>query len=248
MLRKEWFRPKKMRVLLAWIGVPFLIFYSEMTDFSYRWGGILIGVGEIIRLWALGFVERKGKKLAMRGPYAFTRNPLYVGNFFLGLGVVTIVANWYFLAVFLAGFAYIYLKTIRNEEKDLLATFGKPYADYCAEVPAVFPRLTPYKAPEPDSFDWRRILKHHEYVTGLGIALMLCCIHLYDELFVEKDPIESQLALIVITAVLAVALIAERIFVSDFKTKFAQGMPNLFLKKRNKSLTPKPEKKYNPPR
>ena len=94
MLRIEWFRPKKLRVLLAWIGAPFLFIYSNVSDLSFLWGVILMAAGELIRLWSLGFVEKKGKELAMNGPYAFTRNPLYVGNFFLGLGLVTIAANW----------------------------------------------------------------------------------------------------------------------------------------------------------
>lgn len=232
MLRKEWFRPKKMRVLLAWIAMPFLIYYSTTNDTNYRWGVILLIIGEVIRVWALGFVEKKGGKLAMSGPYAFTRNPLYVGNFFLGLGIAIICANWIILGLFLVGFTAIYVGTIRGEEKDLLALFGPHYETYCKNVPRFFPRLTPYSSPTPDTFQWQRIIKHHEYVTILGLILAICGIHLYDELFIEKDSLASQAILLAVTVMIIFVLALERIFISNFKSMFAEGLPNLFLKKK----------------
>ena len=141
MIRKEWFRPKKLRVLLAWTSVPFLIYYANIGDTSYRCGAVLMALGELIRLWSLGFVEKKGQKLAVNGPYAFTRNPLYVGNFFLGLGIVVMAANWIIALLFLIGFFFVYLGTIRSEEKDLEERFGPPYQEYCKNVPRLFPRL-----------------------------------------------------------------------------------------------------------
>jgi protein-S-isoprenylcysteine O-methyltransferase Ste14 len=232
MIRKEWFRPKKLRVLLAWIGAPLLLIYSNVSDASFRWGVITMILGETIRFWSLGFMEKKGQKLAMSGPYAFTRNPLYWGNFFLGLGVVIIPANWVFIIIFLVGFSLIYIGTIRGEEKDLRALFGAPYEDYCKNVPRLFPRLTPYKAPESGSFEWQRIWKHHEYVTALGLVLVFCGVHLYDELVREKDTLASQAGLITVIVVIALVLIFERLFISNFKRMFSEGLPNLFLKKK----------------
>ena len=232
MIRKEWFRPKKLRVLMAWIAAPVLLFYSNLNGTSFFWGAALMIAGELIRCWSLGFVEKKGWKLAMSGPYALTRNPLYVGNFFLGLGLVVIAANWIFVALFFIGFTFIYLGTIRGEEKELLERFGATYENYCKNVPRLFPRFTPSKAPEPNSFDWNRIVMHHEYVTALGIALLLCGIRLYYTLFLQKEPLGSQAGLIVIFIILSAALVFERLFISDFKRMFAEGLPNLFLKKK----------------
>jgi len=233
-IRKEWFRPKKLRVLLAWIGAPLLIYFSRMTDFSYRWGAVLMILGELIRIWSLGFMEKKEAKLATSGPYAFVRNPLYIGNFFLGLGVIVITANWIMTLVFLIGFFAIYLGTIRHEEEALRKLLGKPYEEYCKNVPALFPRLTPYVAPEKTSFDWKRAFKHHEYVTLLGVALALCGIHLYDELLIEKDTVVSQSGLIAVISILGLMLAFERLFISNFNKMFAEGLPNLFHKKSNK--------------
>ncbi len=232
MIRKEWFRFKKMRILLAWIGAPLLFFFSHISAASFFWGALLMVLGELTRLWALSFMERKGTRLAVGGPYAFSRNPLYVGNFFLGLGVIVICANWIIAVLFLAGYSVMYLGTIRQEEKELRERFGKVYEDYCRHVPRLFPRLTPYGTPDKTAFDWKRIFRHHEYVTVLGVALLLCGIHLYDTLFLQKEPLASQTGSIVALLVLLAVLIFERLFISNFKQMFAEGLPNLFLKKK----------------
>lgn len=219
----QWqFQFKKLRILLAWLAAPLLIYYSKISDPSFLWGTALILLGELIRLWSLGFVEKKGQRLAMSGPYAFIRNPLYFGNFFLGLGVIVICSNGIIAAIFITGFTIMYLGTIRQEEKELKERFGKTYEDYCKDVPALFPRLFPYAAPEKDFFDWRRIFKHHEYVTVLGIILLLCGIHLYDEIFIEKELFSTQRGLIFFTAIVAIILILERLFISRLPETFIQ--------------------------
>jgi phosphoglycerol transferase MdoB-like AlkP superfamily enzyme len=195
-----------------------------MNDRTFLWGTIFLIIGELIRFWALGFVEKKGRKLAMSGPYAFVRNPLYVGNFFLGLGVVVIVWNWIILVLFLAGFFGIYAGTIRGEEKHLKEMFGKSYEDYCRNVPSFFPRLTPYTAPEKDSFLWSRIIKHHEYITVAGILLMLMIIYLYEKLFLAKEPVTHEMPLIVATVIVALALVLERVFVSRLHITFFERL------------------------
>lgn len=232
MIRKEWFRFKKMRILAAWLGVPLLIFFSHIGDASYGWGAALMILGELVRLWALGFVERKGTKLSMSGPYALTRNPLYVGNFLLGLGVIVICANWILAAIYIIGYTVMYLGTIRNEEMELQQRFGKVYEDYCKNVPRLFPRLTPYQPSEKIPFDGKRIFKHHEYVTVLGVGLLLSGFYLYKEIFVEKNAPSTQTGWIVFSVAIAVLLILERLFISNFKNKFAEGLPDLFLKKK----------------
>ena len=219
-----WFKFKKIRLLLAWGSIPILLFCANMSDRTFLWGTVLVMIGELIRFWALGFVEKKGQKLAMSGPYAFVRNPLYVGNFFLGLGVVVIVGNWIVLALFLAGFLGIYAGTIRGEEKHLQEMFGTPYEDYCKNVPSFFPRPTPYAAPTKDSFLWGRIIKHHEYITVAGILLMLMMIRLYDKLFLAKEPVAHEMPLIVAAVIVTLALALERVFVSRLHITFFERL------------------------
>lgn len=217
---RGWFQFKKMRLLLAWAAIPILILSSNMNDRTFRWGIITMILGELIRFWALGFIEKKGEKLAMSGPYAFVRNPLYVGNFFLGLGITILVWNWMITVLFLVGFLGIYTGTIRGEEKYLRERHGKTFEDYCAHVRAFFPRLTPYKAPQQDSFRWDRIIKHHEYVTVLGIMLIAMLIHLYDEIILAKESVGDQLPLLLVTLAVILVLALERLFISRLHVNF----------------------------
>ena len=219
-----WFKFKKMRLLLAWGSIPVLLYCAHMSDRSFQWGAVLLIVGESIRFWALGFVEKKGRKLAMSGPYAFVRNPLYVGNFFLGLGVVVIVSNWIVLVLFLAGFLAIYTGTIRGEEKHLQEMFGKPYEDYCKSVPSFLPQLTPYAAPEKDSFLWSRIVKHHEYITVMGIALVLLLLQIYSKLLLAKETVAQHPYLIAAAGIVVLALVLERVFVSRLHITFFERL------------------------
>ncbi len=224
MALQGWFQFKKMRVILAWSAIPLLLLCSHMTDRSFQWGAVLMVIGEMIRFWALGFMEKKGQKLAMSGPYAFVRNPLYVGNFFLGLGVTVIVWNWIILVVFLVGFLGIYAGTIRGEEKHLLEKFGKTFEDYCKNVPSLFPRFSPYDAPTRDAFLWSRITKHHEYITVMGVALILLLIQLYEKLFRLKEPAADHKMLIASAVIVVLALALERLLVSKLHITFFERL------------------------
>jgi hypothetical protein len=84
--------------------------------------------------------------------------------------------------------------------------------------------LTPYAAPEKDSFLWRRIIKHHEYITVAGIFLMLMLIQLYDKLFLAKEPAAHEMPLIIATVIVTLALILERIFVSRLHITFFERL------------------------
>ena len=96
--------------------------------------------------------------------------------------------------------------------------------------------LVTLMAPSPCSFDWKRIWKHHEYVTVLGLALLVCGIHLYDELGREQHSFLSQRGLIVVIVIISVILILERLFVSNLKKKFSEGLANIFSKKNRQSV------------
>ena len=219
-----WFKFKKIRLLLAWGAIPILLLCSNMNDRSFQWGAVLMVTGEMIRFWALGFMEKKGQKLAMSGPYAFVRNPLYVGNFFLGFGVAVLVSNWIILVFFLAGFFGIYSGTIRGEEKHLQEMFGKTFEDYCKNVPAFFPRFSPYEAPTQDSFLWSRITKHHEYITVMGIALVLLLLQIYSKLLLAKETVAQHPYLIAAAGIVVLALVLERVFVSRLHITFFERL------------------------
>src|SRR5688572_10515834 len=111
-------------------------------------GGAVAVCGLLVRAWASGHI-RKNDALAVSGPYAHTRNPLYLGTFILGLGfTVAAAGSWLVFgvlaALFAALFLGIYLPVMRVEALTLAELFGEDYRRYAAAVPLLFPRLTPY--------------------------------------------------------------------------------------------------------
>jgi len=89
--------------------------------------------------------------LATTGPYAHIRNPLYLGSFMLGAGVMVAGGQWVFGVAFLVLFLLVYRVTVLREAKELEARFGASYRTYAAQVPTVLPRITPYRAGDSDS-------------------------------------------------------------------------------------------------
>ena len=129
-------------------------------------------LGLAIRAWAAGHI-RKNAQLATSGPYAFTRNPLYLGSFLLGLGF-TIASGQVVLGIlFAALFLGIYFPVMRVEASTLTELFGKEYEVYNESVPLFFPRLTPFRQSESEQvkFDGSLYLRYREYRAALGLVI-----------------------------------------------------------------------------
>ena len=126
--------------------------------------------GLAIRAWAAGHI-RKNSRLAVSGPYAFTRNPLYLGSFILGLGFTIASGRWALALVFGALFLGIYFPVMRVEASTLTELFGDEYRAYKNAVPLFFPRITPYRPADSDSlrFDGSLYLRYREYRAALGL-------------------------------------------------------------------------------
>ena len=174
-----WFQFKKLRIFLAWFGGIILFLNSRMNGTSFKTGLPFLIAGELVRIWSLGFLERRGKKLTAAGPFAYVRHPLYTGNFFIGLGVVLIANQPWLFGIFLAGFFILYAGTVRKEEKDLSQKFGNDYLSYRKAVPCFIPRLTPYPARGENSFQGTRLLQYRENITLAGHFLLLAALYLF---------------------------------------------------------------------
>lgn len=176
------FKFKKLRLLLAWLGGILLILNTHINDDSFRLGFPIIIFGELIRILSSGYLESKGKKLATSGPFAYVRNPLYVGNFILGLGMVITSNSILNSVIFIGGFAILYFGTVKKEEKVLTEEFGADYLDYMKEVPRFIPRFKPYSKSSRDPFLWSSVIKHREYITVAGIVLLIAGFYIWEEL------------------------------------------------------------------
>jgi len=134
---------------------------------------VLVAPGLWLRGYAAGYV-RKNSELTMTGPYAYTRNPLYLGSMSIAFGFAAASANWVILIALAILFAAIYIPTIQGEEAYLRDQF--PVFDaYAAKVPRLLPRLTPARfdgmeAGPRGSFSRALYWHHREYNSSMGGA------------------------------------------------------------------------------
>jgi hypothetical protein len=116
---------------------------------------------------------RKNEALATTGPYAYTRNPLYLGSFLLGLGFTVAAGRWFLIIIFAAMLLGIYLPVMRVESATLAELFGDKFHDYAQHVPLIWPRLSPYRSPDYQivKFDSALYRRYREYRAGLGLVI-----------------------------------------------------------------------------
>lgn len=172
----EWSRiARRIRVPL---GFAFAILYFWLARPTWRFialGAILIVPGLLIRALASGHV-RKNEALATSGPYAYTRNPLYLGSLLIGVGFSVAARSWWVGAALVIMFFAIYMPVIRDEEAFLRRTFPE-FDEYAVRVPRMFPRFISHSAAtEPDGFSRNLYLKHREYNALLGALAMLAAL------------------------------------------------------------------------
>ncbi len=122
-----------------------------------------------MRLWAAGHID-KGKVLAQGGPYAFTRNPLYLGSFLMAIGVLIAGQGYWLLLPFGLFFLAVYYPVMKAEELELLEGYGDEFVRYSRRVPMFLPSM-PITSSPPSIFLWSRVLKNREHRTFGGLLL-----------------------------------------------------------------------------
>jgi protein-S-isoprenylcysteine O-methyltransferase Ste14 len=147
----------KNRGALLTIPALMLAAFGKPSAFSITLGLPIAIAGELLRCWAVGYsgvTTREdhvtAPELVTAGPYAYVRNPLYVGNFITAAGFAvaftggnTLGAKAGLIAASLGTMAAVYSIIVPHEEQYLRTQFGEPYDRYCATVPQVVPALEP---------------------------------------------------------------------------------------------------------
>jgi protein-S-isoprenylcysteine O-methyltransferase Ste14 len=166
----------RSRVPLGFAFAAAYVWLARPTWTSLLAGFAIALVGIVVRALASGHI-RKNAALATTGPYAYTRNPLYLGSIIIAVGFIVAARNvWIGLAA-LAMFAFIYVPVITAEEKYLRSAFPT-YDGYAREVPRFLPRFTPYRSgavadESSGGFSGALYLRHREYNAALGAIAML---------------------------------------------------------------------------
>jgi protein-S-isoprenylcysteine O-methyltransferase Ste14 len=162
--------PSRYRVAVGWIVGILLVTLARPSVVSLLLGLPLALAGEALRIWASGHIE-KTKRLATGGPYAHSRNPLYVGSLLIALGVALACwSPWVVLAVALYFLAF-YPAVMREEASFLAQKFPAEYADWAAAVPLFWPRLAP-GGPRRSRFEWARVHVNREWRTAAALPFV----------------------------------------------------------------------------
>ncbi len=147
---------------------------------AIAWSLLLVLPGLWLRAYASGYVK-KNKELTQTGPYAYTRNPLYLGSILIAAGFAVALLSWPVTAMLTAMFLIIYVPVIASEERFLRSSFAD-FAAYCQRVPRLLPRISPALPPNGQTevssgkFSLDLYLRHREYNASIGAALLYLCL------------------------------------------------------------------------
>lgn len=158
---------QRWRVPLGFACAALFFYFARPTAWTLLWGALIAAPGLALRAWASGHLK-KNEALATTGPYAYTRNPLYLGSFLAGLGFTVATGRVFLGIIFAIMILGIYLPVMRVESQTLSRLFGKKYTRYASEVPLLWPRLSPYRRPNATKFDRALYFRYREYRASLG--------------------------------------------------------------------------------
>lgn len=191
---------------LLFIG-PLLLAFEEAAHMERLMGDaaedlwvlfcFLIALGGLaLRAYTVGHVPRgtsgrnakaqRATRLNTTGMYSVVRNPLYLGNFIIILGVVMSLKVWWLVLIVSMAF-FIYMeRIILTEEKFLTESFGDEYVQWCAKTPVIVPRFSQWQKPDMP-FSIKTVLRR-EYQGLLGIGTAFFLTELVVDLVFEKEP------------------------------------------------------------
>ncbi len=169
--RKPWSAvARRIRVPLGFVFALVYIWLARPTRLSIIVGSLILIPGLLLRAVASGHVQ-KNRELTTSGPYAYTRNPLYLGSLILAAGFAIAARNWWIAALMVVIFFAIYLPVILAEERFLRQAFPG-YDDYARRVPRLWLRFTPLRR-QQGAFASDLYWKHREYNALLGSLLVM---------------------------------------------------------------------------
>ena len=161
---------RRIRVPLGFAFAILYLWLAKPTVRSILFGAVLLIAGLAIRGLASGHLQ-KNEQLATGGPYAYTRNPLYLGSLILAVGFALAARSRWIAGGIVLLFFVIYLPVIRFEENFLRERFSE-FDEYSREVPSLLPRLTRF-GKRSGEFSWDLYWKHREYNATLGAAAIM---------------------------------------------------------------------------
>ena len=161
---------RRVRVPLGFLVAAVFLVFAQPSLRTLTWSLLLVLPGLWLRGYAAGYVK-KNAELTRTGPYAYTRNPLYLGSMLLAAGFAVAAGRWWLVVLLVAMFMAIYVPTILSEESFLRSAFAG-FVEYARRVPRLLPRLTAARFDELGGaggrFSAERYQHHREYNAAMG--------------------------------------------------------------------------------
>ena len=180
-VRTGWQRiARRLRVPLGFaVAAVFLVFARPSRE-TLAWSLLLVVPGLWLRAYAAGYVK-KNAELTRTGPYAYTRNPLYLGSMGIAAGFAVAAGRWWLGLLLVVMFLAIYVPVILSEEAYLRSVFAS-FDEYARRVPRLLPRLTraQFAGAQPGlgRFSPERYRHHREYNALMGAAAIYAALAL----------------------------------------------------------------------
>jgi protein-S-isoprenylcysteine O-methyltransferase Ste14 len=162
----------RWRVRLGFPVAAVCLWLARPTASSIGVGAAIAAAGLLVRGAAAGHL-RKGHALATTGPYARTRNPLYLGSALLGAGFAVASHSWVAAAVLGGYFVAFYPAVMRREEAELRMAYGDAFEEYARRVPLFWPRVRARGGAGDAPFSWRQYVRNREYRAVIGAVAVL---------------------------------------------------------------------------
>jgi protein-S-isoprenylcysteine O-methyltransferase Ste14 len=163
---------QKLRVPLGFVIVPAFVLLAHPNWTTLAVGGTIAFAGVLLRGWASGHL-RKMAALTTSGPYAHTRNPLYLGSFVMAIGVAVAAGSWWLVVLATGAFLLVYVPVMFAEVDTMRELFPMDYEVWARQVPLFFPRITPATGLANASFDPALYMTYREYRAALGLATVI---------------------------------------------------------------------------
>ena len=194
-----WKRLKRPRFLLVYPFIWLLFLSAQISETSLRVGIAIIVCGELLRLWANGYVghekvnrtqqqrgDPKVGRLITAGPYAFVRHPLYLGTLIIGAGLCLVVLSVWVAVVFLCAFMVVYRRKMAEENGMLRAEYPQAYELYQPAVPAFLPTWHRYPNRE-GRWSWRGIGASKEWKTVIWVVVLVIVLYFWEESVQQRE-------------------------------------------------------------
>ena len=164
----------RWRVRLGYPLAIVVLLLARPTLQSILAGAVIGGAGLWVRATAAGHLHKQ-EILTVTGPYAFTRNPLYLGSFILMIGAAIAAHSRWSALILFSYFALFYSFVMRREERELYQHHGEAFQEYARSVPLFFPRVTPAKIAlgGAAAFSFAQYKRNREYRAAIGFLLLL---------------------------------------------------------------------------